>query len=105
LALKTPKFYLAGSKRARKSGFLWSIDRKKPQFEQALSLYAKWKHITYDITTNTVNFLSARGDWGSNWNTAEALKIRDFYSGQLERESTYKITVLGNLDTPLPFLK
>jgi hypothetical protein len=29
LALQTPKFYLAGSKRARKSGFLWSIDRKK----------------------------------------------------------------------------
>ncbi|MDR2477191.1 MAG: hypothetical protein LBD18_05350, partial [Treponema sp.] len=38
LALQTPKFYLAGSKRARKSGFLRSIDRKKPQFEQALSL-------------------------------------------------------------------
>ncbi|MDR2476277.1 MAG: hypothetical protein LBD18_00640 [Treponema sp.] len=30
------KFYLAGSKRARKSGFLRSIDRKNPQFEQAL---------------------------------------------------------------------
>ncbi|MDR2476531.1 MAG: endonuclease Q family protein [Treponema sp.] len=36
LALQTPKFYLAGSKRARKSGFLRSIDRKNPQFEQAL---------------------------------------------------------------------
>jgi hypothetical protein len=41
LALQTPKFYLAGSiepkvRRARKSGFLRSIDRKKPQFEQAL---------------------------------------------------------------------
>jgi hypothetical protein len=36
LALQTPKFYLAGSKRARKPGFLRSIDRKKPQFEQAL---------------------------------------------------------------------
>jgi hypothetical protein len=36
LALQTPKFYLAGSKRARKSGFLWSIGRKNPQFEQAL---------------------------------------------------------------------
>ncbi|MDR2477667.1 MAG: hypothetical protein LBD18_07785 [Treponema sp.] len=36
MALQTPKFYLAGSKRARKSGFLWSIDRKNPQFEQAL---------------------------------------------------------------------
>ncbi|MDR2477580.1 MAG: hypothetical protein LBD18_07335 [Treponema sp.] len=32
------KFYLAGSKRARKSGFLWSIDRKNPQFEQALKV-------------------------------------------------------------------
>ncbi|MDR2476777.1 MAG: hypothetical protein LBD18_03210, partial [Treponema sp.] len=37
LALQTPKFYLAGSKRARKSGFLRSIDRKNPQFEQALT--------------------------------------------------------------------
>ncbi|MDR2476315.1 MAG: hypothetical protein LBD18_00830 [Treponema sp.] len=36
MALQTPKFYIAGSKRARKSGFLWSSDRKKPQFEQAL---------------------------------------------------------------------
>jgi hypothetical protein len=36
LALQTPKFYLAGSKRARKSGFLRPIDRKNPQFEQAL---------------------------------------------------------------------
>ncbi|MDR2476202.1 MAG: hypothetical protein LBD18_00240 [Treponema sp.] len=36
MALKTPKFYLAGSKRARKSGFLRPIDRKNPQFEQAL---------------------------------------------------------------------
>jgi hypothetical protein len=38
LALQTPKFYLAGSiepkvRRARKSGFLRSIDRKNPQFE------------------------------------------------------------------------
>ncbi|MDR2470648.1 MAG: hypothetical protein LBD09_00885, partial [Treponema sp.] len=38
LALQTPKFYLAGSKRARKPGFLRSIDRKNPQFEQALSM-------------------------------------------------------------------
>jgi hypothetical protein len=43
LALQTPKFYLAGSiepkvSRARKSGFLQSIDRKNPQFEQALRL-------------------------------------------------------------------
>ncbi|MDR2477555.1 MAG: hypothetical protein LBD18_07210 [Treponema sp.] len=38
MAFATPKFYLAGSKRARKSGFLRSIDRKKPQFEQALTL-------------------------------------------------------------------
>jgi hypothetical protein len=38
LALKTPKFYLAGSKRARKSGFLQSIDRKNPQVEQALRM-------------------------------------------------------------------
>ncbi|MDR2477558.1 MAG: hypothetical protein LBD18_07225 [Treponema sp.] len=36
MALQTPKLYLAGSKRAQKSGFLRSIDRKKPQFEQAL---------------------------------------------------------------------
>jgi ATP-dependent DNA helicase RecQ len=36
LALQTLKFYLAGSKRARKSGFLRSIDRKNPRFEQAL---------------------------------------------------------------------
>jgi 2-polyprenyl-3-methyl-5-hydroxy-6-metoxy-1,4-benzoquinol methylase/spore coat polysaccharide biosynthesis predicted glycosyltransferase SpsG len=36
LALQTPKFYFAGSKRAQKSGFLRSIDRKNPQFEQAL---------------------------------------------------------------------
>ncbi|MDR2476590.1 MAG: hypothetical protein LBD18_02245 [Treponema sp.] len=38
MALQMPKFYLAGSKRARKSGFLRSIDRKNPQFEQALKL-------------------------------------------------------------------
>jgi putative hydrolase of the HAD superfamily len=43
LALQTPKFYLAGSIepkvcRVRKSGFLRSIDRKKPQFEQALTV-------------------------------------------------------------------
>ncbi|MDR2477629.1 MAG: hypothetical protein LBD18_07585, partial [Treponema sp.] len=31
LALQTPKFYLAGSKRARKPGFLRPIDRKNPQ--------------------------------------------------------------------------
>ncbi|MDR2476362.1 MAG: hypothetical protein LBD18_01070 [Treponema sp.] len=37
MALQTPKFYLAGSKRAQESGFLRSIDRKNPQFEQALS--------------------------------------------------------------------
>ncbi|MDR2501611.1 MAG: PfkB family carbohydrate kinase, partial [Treponema sp.] len=36
LALQTPKFYLAGSKRTRKSGFLRSIGRKNPQFEQVL---------------------------------------------------------------------
>jgi uncharacterized repeat protein (TIGR02543 family) len=36
LALQTPKFYLAGSKRARKSGFLRSIDRKNLHFKQAL---------------------------------------------------------------------
>ncbi|MDR2476481.1 MAG: hypothetical protein LBD18_01680 [Treponema sp.] len=36
MALQAPKFYLAGSKRARKSGVLRSIDRKNPQFEQAL---------------------------------------------------------------------
>ncbi|MDR2477587.1 MAG: hypothetical protein LBD18_07375 [Treponema sp.] len=41
MALQTPKFYLTGSiepkvRRARKSGFLRSIDRKNPQFEQAL---------------------------------------------------------------------
>jgi hypothetical protein len=36
LALQTPKFYLAGSKRARQSGFLRSTGRKNPQFEQAL---------------------------------------------------------------------
>jgi hypothetical protein len=41
LALQTPKFYLAGSKRARKSGFLRSIDRKNPQFEQALREYTE----------------------------------------------------------------
>ncbi|MDR2477312.1 MAG: hypothetical protein LBD18_05975 [Treponema sp.] len=41
MALQTPKFYLAGSKRARKSGFLRSIDRKKTQFEQALKLLRK----------------------------------------------------------------
>jgi hypothetical protein len=46
LALQTPKFYLAGSKRARKSGFLQSIDRKNPQVEQALM-------ILYDIETLT----------------------------------------------------
>ncbi|MDR2477643.1 MAG: nicotinamide-nucleotide amidohydrolase family protein [Treponema sp.] len=38
MALQTPKFYLAGSKRARRSGSLRSIDRKDPQFEQALWL-------------------------------------------------------------------
>jgi hypothetical protein len=42
LALQTPRFYLAGSKRARKSGFLRSIDRKNPQFEQALTLRPKF---------------------------------------------------------------
>ncbi|MDR2479671.1 MAG: hypothetical protein LBD48_10225, partial [Treponema sp.] len=36
LAFATPKFYLAGSKRARISGFLRSVDCKNPQFEQAL---------------------------------------------------------------------
>jgi probable lipoprotein NlpC len=36
LALQTPKFYLAGSKRTRKSGFLRSIDRKNLHFKQAL---------------------------------------------------------------------
>jgi hypothetical protein len=36
LALQTPKFYLTGSTRARKPGFLRSFDRKNPQFEQAL---------------------------------------------------------------------
>jgi hypothetical protein len=42
LALQTPKFYLAGSKRARKSGFLRSISRKNPQFEQALKPAGRW---------------------------------------------------------------
>jgi acyl-coenzyme A synthetase/AMP-(fatty) acid ligase len=37
LALQTPKFYLAGSKRARKSGFLRSIGRKNLQSKQALT--------------------------------------------------------------------
>jgi hypothetical protein len=37
LALQTPKFYLAGSKMSRKSGFLRSIGRKNPHFKQALS--------------------------------------------------------------------
>jgi hypothetical protein len=31
------KFYFAGSQKSRKSGFLRSIDRKNPHFEQALS--------------------------------------------------------------------
>jgi hypothetical protein len=34
--LQTSKFYLAGSKKSRKSGFLRAIDRKNPHFEQAL---------------------------------------------------------------------
>ncbi|MDR2476493.1 MAG: hypothetical protein LBD18_01760 [Treponema sp.] len=38
MALQAPKFYLAGSKRARKSRFLRSIDRRNPQFEQALKI-------------------------------------------------------------------
>jgi coproporphyrinogen III oxidase-like Fe-S oxidoreductase len=37
LALQTPKFYLAGSKKSRKSGFLRSIDRKNPHLKQALT--------------------------------------------------------------------
>ncbi|MDR2476773.1 MAG: hypothetical protein LBD18_03190 [Treponema sp.] len=37
MALQTPGFYLAGSKRARKPGFLRSLDRRNPQFEQAFS--------------------------------------------------------------------
>jgi hypothetical protein len=36
LALQTPKFYFAGSKKSRKSGFLRSIDRKNQHFKQAL---------------------------------------------------------------------
>jgi hypothetical protein len=36
LALQTPKFYLAGSQKSRKSGFLRSIDRKNPHLKQAL---------------------------------------------------------------------
>jgi hypothetical protein len=47
LVLQTPKFYLAGSKRARKSGFLRSIDRKNPQFEQALTLFSLLFTISY----------------------------------------------------------
>jgi hypothetical protein len=45
LALQTPKFYLTGSKRARKPGFLQSIDRKNPQVEQALksTRYYPWQ--------------------------------------------------------------
>jgi hypothetical protein len=38
LALQTPKFYLAGSKRAQESEVFRSTDRKNPLFEQALSL-------------------------------------------------------------------
>jgi hypothetical protein len=38
LALQAPKFYLAGSKKSRKSGFLRSIDRKNPHLEQAITL-------------------------------------------------------------------
>jgi hypothetical protein len=41
VALQTPQFYLAGSKRARKSGFLRSIDRKNPPVEQALKARRK----------------------------------------------------------------
>jgi hypothetical protein len=47
LALQTPKFYLAGSKRARKSGFLRSIDSKNPQFEQALRPASVNRHHFY----------------------------------------------------------
>jgi hypothetical protein len=36
LALQTPKFYFAGSKKSRKSGFLRAIDRKNQHFKQAL---------------------------------------------------------------------
>jgi hypothetical protein len=50
LALQTPKFYLTGSiepkvRRARKPGFLQSIDRKNPQVEQALkpAHYYPWQ--------------------------------------------------------------
>ena len=66
-----------------------------------ITLYAKWWHIKYDKTNKTVYFLSSRGDWGNNWNTGEDLKLQDFYNGQLEKGTAYKITVCGNLDTEL----
>jgi hypothetical protein len=50
LALQTPKFYLAGSKRARESGFLRSIGRKNPQFEQALRLAKQWGNELVELT-------------------------------------------------------
>ncbi|MDR2476840.1 MAG: hypothetical protein LBD18_03530 [Treponema sp.] len=52
MALQTPKFYLAGSKRSQKSGFLRSIDRKNPQFEQALTeaeFNCPWRGSTQSI--------------------------------------------------------
>jgi hypothetical protein len=52
LALQTPKFYLAGSiepkvRRARKPGFLQSIDRKNPQVEQALRCGGKRRRVDF----------------------------------------------------------
>jgi hypothetical protein len=38
LAFSTPKFFLAGSKRAENRDFCGLLDRKNPQFEQALAV-------------------------------------------------------------------
>jgi len=52
---------------------------------------------TYNKLTKTLYFRNCT----FNYAASEDLMIRDFFSGQLKKNTSYKITIMGNLDIPL----
>ena len=68
--------------------------------------------LNHNVSTNTLNFcfwgdFEDHLDYDDKWQEwlSGGLLLQDFYDGSLIHGKTYKITVNGNLDTQLPYLK
>ncbi|MCL2186611.1 MAG: hypothetical protein FWB86_12295 [Treponema sp.] len=58
--------------------------------------------IKYNKITNTIYFISNKGDFGSS-NNAD-VRFIDFYQGNIKKNTNYKVTVNGTLDKDVGFL-